>query len=362
MELDTWQVFEFMLRGVAVGALSANGIAFYRSAAGRPVRIAGVLFVLSIIAYAINSSGLLREMLGPWAFAATLFSLGGGGFFWLFVRTLFEDRPITLLSVAPVALLTVIGLFGMFPHPERWLVWVVHNLVEMAFAGHALFVVVSSWRGDLVEERRRIRGPFMAVLTVYVLVLSLIEIGESLGYSADWYSLLGALALASFCVAGNIMFLGTRSGVFGAAETGAAAVGPTKAGDAPDRLNLDRLQHAMEKDQVWKDENLTIGTLAEKLGIAEHRLRRLINDSLGHRNFSAFVNAHRIEAAKVALSDPAQQRKTVAAIAFDLGFGSLGPFNRAFRDATGSTPTQWRRDSLGLPGSPEPLPNSEKAG
>jgi AraC-like DNA-binding protein len=72
----------------------------------------------------------------------------------------------------------------------------------------------------------------------------------------------------------------------------------------------------------------------------------LINDHSGHRNFAAFVNARRIDAAKRRLADPAHARTTVAAIAFELGFGSLGPFNRAFKEATGKTPTEWRRETL----------------
>jgi AraC-like DNA-binding protein len=33
-------------------------------------------------------------------------------------------------------------------------------------------------------------------------------------------------------------------------------------------------------------------------------------------------------------------------MAFDLGYGSLGPFNRAFKADTGVTPTEWRRRTL----------------
>jgi AraC-like DNA-binding protein len=51
----------------------------------------------------------------------------------------------------------------------------------------------------------------------------------------------------------------------------------------------------------------------------------------------------RIDAAKAMLVAPDSAGRTIAAIAFDLGFGSLGPFNRAFRDATGLTPTEYRR-------------------
>ena len=87
-------------------------------------------------------------------------------------------------------------------------------------------------------------------------------------------------------------------------------------------------------DGGWKTEGLTIGAVARALETPEHQLRRLINNRLGHRNFADFVNSRRIEAAKRRLADPAEARTTVATIAFDLGYGSLGPFNRAFRAAT----------------------------
>ena len=105
-------------------------------------------------------------------------------------------------------------------------------------------------------------------------------------------------------------------------------------------------------DEAWRREGLTIGDLARELDAPEHRPRRLINQRLGHRNFADFLNGHRIAAAQRRLADPAEARTTVAAIAFDLGFGSLGPFNRAFRAATGATPTDWRRQALAA-ASPE---------
>ena len=103
---------------------------------------------------------------------------------------------------------------------------------------------------------------------------------------------------------------------------------------------------AFMADGGWKTEGLTIGAVAQALETPEHRLRRLINQKLGHRNFADFVNGHRIEAAKRRLADPGEARTAVAVIAFDLGYGSLGPFNRAFRAATGASPTEWRRQAL----------------
>jgi hypothetical protein len=40
------------------------------------------------------------------------------------------------------------------------------------------------------------------------------------------------------------------------------------------------------------------------MGLPEYRLRRLINQGLGHGNFNAFVNHYRIEDAKTTLADP----------------------------------------------------------
>ncbi|HWT50798.1 MAG TPA: AraC family transcriptional regulator, partial [Caulobacter sp.] len=112
-----------------------------------------------------------------------------------------------------------------------------------------------------------------------------------------------------------------------------------------DRLVLARLDKAMNENEVWRGEDLSIGTLAALVGAPEHRLRKLINGTLGHRNFADYVNGRRIEAAKVALADPEQALKSVSTIAYELGFASLGPFNRAFRAATGATPTAWRQDT-----------------
>ena len=83
--------------------------------------------------------------------------------------------------------------------------------------------------------------------------------------------------------------------------------------------------------------------LAERLDYPEHQLRRLINGHMGYRNFSAFLNSYRIEDAKRQLADPGFARTPVLTIALDLGYGSLGPFNRAFKAQTGMTPTEYRR-------------------
>ncbi len=113
--------------------------------------------------------------------------------------------------------------------------------------------------------------------------------------------------------------------------------------NAADQKLVDALLRLMADERVYRHENLTIGTLATRLGIPEYRLRRLINQRLGYRNFNTFLNNHRIEEAKAALADPTQAEVPVITIAMDAGFQSLGPFNRAFKATTGVTPSEYRR-------------------
>ena len=125
-------------------------------------------------------------------------------------------------------------------------------------------------------------------------------------------------------------------------DVGRAA--PRVLADLPPDL-AERLQRLMTAEQAFRTSGLTIGRLAERLGQPEHKVRALINGQLGFRNFSAFLNAYRTGAAADALRDPEQDHLTVAEIAFGLGYQSLGPFNRAFKEAHGLTPTEFRRSS-----------------
>jgi AraC-like DNA-binding protein len=119
------------------------------------------------------------------------------------------------------------------------------------------------------------------------------------------------------------------------------------------QADLGRIRTLMETQELWREEGLTITRLAVRANLPEAQFRRLINDQLGYRNFPSFVNTHRIAAAKARLADPDEARTSISAIAYDIGFASLGPFNRAFREETGVAPSEWRRSALH---EPSPIP------
>lgn len=334
--------WEILLRGIAVGAQLALGLALARTARNAALRVATLLFIAANLAFVLNGDAALRQSLGPVRDLLWLLQLGSAGLFWLFAVTLFLDRPLTLAGFAPTAALVLIGVTARaLPPGFSAAGWTLHNLLGLAVALHAMLVIRQSGRSDLVEERRRLRVPILALIAVYSALLSLVQIGLIAGFAPRWYPLADAVAQAMLGLLCAALLLEARGVLFGRAEPA-----PTAPASDPDALWIDRLNAAMQQNMLWRREGLTIADLADAIGLPEHRLRRLINDRLGHRNFPAFINQQRVEAAKAILADPGAANRTVASIAFDLGFASLGPFNRAFREETGLTPTEYRRQAF----------------
>lgn len=99
----------------------------------------------------------------------------------------------------------------------------------------------------------------------------------------------------------------------------------------------------MVEEQLYRQEKLTIGQLAKSIQEQEYKLRQAINQELGYRNFLDFANSYRIKEAIELLKDHRQSKLTVLEVAYQTGFNSIGPFNRAFKRTTGLTPTEFRK-------------------
>ena len=111
-------------------------------------------------------------------------------------------------------------------------------------------------------------------------------------------------------------------------------------------LNVLRVFEALHEDGSATRAALRLGVTQSAVSAALARLRRVIRERLGHGHFSGFLNSHRIAEAQTLLSDPSRRKEPVLAIAMAVGFQSIGPFNRAFKAATGCTPTAFRGQRL----------------
>jgi AraC-like DNA-binding protein len=297
-----------------------------------------------------------------WGLLLLAVSGGTAVVFWLWARAAFDDdfelRWWHGALWAAIAGLQLFAARGSTPALEL----AIERTLSFAYLGLALLAAaqtLSTWREDLIAGRRRLRLVVLVGTAIYIVagVFSGLSPNPAPTPSGSGFSLASIAGAFSLCVlvgisAWNLLrAAGVQEGSIllpgdAAADARPAALDAAGKTAGIEPALLRRLQHLMTVDRVYRQEGLTIGFLSAKLGVPEYRLRQLINEGLGHRNFNAFLNGYRIEEAKAALADPEQNDVPVLTVALDAGFQSVGPFNRAFKAATGLTPTEFRRLAL----------------
>jgi AraC-like DNA-binding protein len=338
--------FDLMVRGGSITLLALWSWLLIRDHwPALPARIA-VMLNASITCHVIATSGWSNEYPGlDWVFE--LGSVSVPAFFWLFARAWFNDEERIgwwswLVVPLCMILVTILDLNFEAKGPIFMAMAAAMRGTMFALGGAGLWVAWRGREGDLVESRRRLRLLMIVTVGTFVIITNAIEILAHNDFIPDVSRSLievGILILTfGFCA----HMFGIRQGdLFGPAlRREAERAGPVH----QDPLAIRLLAH-MESEKSYRDETLTIAGLAQQLGEQEYRLRRLINGSLGHRNFAAFLNGYRLDEVKAALADPSQKDVSILTIALDAGFGSLGPFNRAFRATVGMTPTEFRARS-----------------
>ncbi len=336
------QALEFALRtGLVTLMLFVAAVVLREHLRSLPARLAAALAV-GVAAYALQSAPGFQGWPPGWRAPVAVLSTGNAVVFWLFSRALFDDefrwRPAYALAWGAMAVAAVVGCFA-----RPWAGLGI-TLATLGFALLAVLQSLSSWRTDLVEKRRRLRVFIVGAGALYTLVNMsprLLHGGEA-GELARLADLL-ALSAIALVVAWHLV---RPSGVqlLWPEAPQPVVVAP----DAPTEEPLDAglvasLEQLMTNERVYRQEDVSVAALAQRLGLPEYKLRRVINQGLGYRNFNAFLNRYRINEVKAALADPAQAPVPVLTLAMDAGFQSLGPFNRAFKAETGLTPTEFRR-------------------
>ena len=239
--------------------------------------------------------------------------------------------------------------------PARWLLplgtplawWttvLLPTLLQLLFAVTALYWTLANWRSDLVETRRRTRALVLIVLATDVVASSvllrvIIPSGSIANYQAHLVLSVINLGIMVFLVF-RVMSANVAAYLELPAKSAATPVSPTP--DAEAASALSRLNTLLEAEHIYRQPGLTLDGLAKRVGIPEYRLRRLIHEQLGYRNFNAFLHTHRIREACAQLSDPELRRLPILTIALSVGYQSINTFNRGFRDVMGMTPSAYR--------------------
>jgi len=344
-----------------------GSLLLWRNDRNPPTGPVGGLLSVSAAAYVIESAPALNA-LPPldalWLLPVRLVAMGVPALFWLFSTATFDDdfrlswqHGLPWLGSVGLGAVCLLG-----PWPRLWLLYTAIILV---------LVILACWRAaagrntDLIESRRRFRLFVIGVIAAYTIIVSIANLrAGQLGLAAPsgLLNAVGLLAIAFLLSVTRLMISNEVPQISPAPSAATAEMpaatpipAPPALASTPDDADetesmalLNRLQALMAEQKVYREEGLTIAALAERMAIPQYRLRRLINQRLGHRNFSTFVNGYRLAEAMAALADPGQVDVPILTIALDTGFQSIGPFNRAFKAHTGMTPTDYRRTHQGI--------------
>ena len=306
------------------------------------------LFAVGTGAYAVTSAAGFSAQLGLWTIPLLALSAGNNVVFWALTAALFDDGfRLRWWHLALWLALVIAGTAACFlSSPPLGLGL---TLSSFAFAGLAMAQAVTSWRADLVEGRRRLRLFVVGAASLYIGLMAAAQLAGVQRAAPEITSLTGALGMLVIAgiIAWSLLRVGRQQSLFAITTLPRPLDEPAAPSVEPgDQQLVARLERLMSADRAHRQDGLTIGGLASQLGLPEYRLRRLINQALGYRNFNNFVNRYRIAEIKAALADPGQADVPVLTLALDAGFSSLGPFNRAFKAETGVTPSEYRRLAL----------------
>lgn len=186
-------------------------------------------------------------------------------------------------------------------------------------------------------------GIFVAVIIIVVLNLGF---DVQFGFNSD---LVGYILIVIFISA--LGFLGIRhQGIFTEkrklkhdidiveVQTESYQKSGLKLSDAKDIH--EKLLQLMQSEKPFLEPKLSLGQLADKLGVTSNNLSQVINQC-EEMNFYDFINGYRVKEFIALASSPENSNMNLLGIAFDSGFNSKSSFNQVFKKNTGKTPREY---------------------
>jgi len=221
------------------------------------------------------------------------------------------------------------------------------QFAKLSFLLLGAYALLRSWRADLVQGRFRLRFAILIAVSVIglemLVVENLLAIRYYFPFDPQRFHAVWQLGLAI-----GIFFAYMRPLTIDwiALEVKQESEASERH-EAQSRLDWDKHKRELESlfasRQIFRDADLNLASLAKAMALPEYRLRQLINKELGYKNFNVFLNDHRIEAAARDLLDSKNSHLPILTIALDTGYRSIAPFNKAFKERKGVTPSEFRR-------------------
>ncbi len=342
-------VLDAIVRGAGIGVALLLCLLLVRRGSGLPIVRYGVLFGLGVSSYLICSALWFANVPSILRFPILLFCMMNPLLFWLFARALFDDDfRLGRLETTVISIFSIVVALRLYVRIDETtviysIVGVMLQLLGLALVLHILFEIAQGRKTDLLEHRRRFRILVSMTIAAYMVIIVIAELVLEGTSVPQYLATLNASAIL-IMAAGITAFLSeVRGSLVPTPSPKSVSAAMQVLDPVGDPALIEAIVSAMENDRLYRTEGLTVPDLAARLNTQEYVLRKAINQSLGHRNFSTFLSTYRLPEIAGALADPAQQKTPILTLALDAGYSSIGPFNRAFKQSYSVTPSEYRR-------------------
>lgn len=341
----TTHELNIILQVSCITLLAVTGIFLLRYTQTTANTWTGISLVIAVICYLILETPFIQERKALFLIAVTG-SISIPVIFFLLTKAIFDDHFMPSAAIALWFAIEMVVHFWVYlrdlvsiPTWAQQLSYILSEVVSIGFVLGGIYTAIKTRKNDLIEARMKFRNVFVMTTAALIGITLIVESMTIVKESIDMLQILqrsSILGLTLFFLISNFEI---KAGFFFREQEKEK---PVVIKDSALRRKLEVL---IEEKKVYRKEGLTIGELAEMLNEQEYKVRRLINGGLGFRNFNDFLNKYRVNEACEVLNDPTQSRKTILEIAYSLGYQSIGPFNKAFKDLNGITPTAYRKAS-----------------
>jgi AraC-like DNA-binding protein len=335
-------MWEEILRIAAITSIAVVILHFYKIQGQDKKSWWVIIFSLCVISYLIVDQKDLDETLQVFIIWGA-FSLSF--FFWLLSKSIFDDGfRFNAWYLIPLSFQLLLHYYIFYFYNGSY-VWLKFSpqLVDFGFLLLGVWEAYRTKDADLINQRIQFRNIFIlstALLIGLTLIADIIMANSEPNFLLPLVQKGSIVLLTFYCIYHEFEL----SSSFFIKIKQVSEVAEKR--HSPEEQNIiQAIEQMLKHDKVYRKEGLSIGELSKLINEQEYKVRRAINGSMGYRNFNDFLNHHRVIEAKAMLRNPEQHKLTILEIAYHLGYSSIGPFNKAFKSATGTTPTSYRKGS-----------------
>lgn len=305
----------------------------------------GILYLVCLLFYLLVSWKLVYE--SPLFYIVIIGDLSIPILFWYLSKSIFDDNfklgkthVLLYLSIVVVNYYLFYLNYWVEQNSNIWIAYLIRHFSQMTSLAFVILAIVEAFRNrsvDLLESRIKLRAAFILIAGSLNVLTLVITISGNWDANKDFFNLFQIIAIGIILILVFFYLVEFKPGFFFEKPKEIVEV------QKPDPKISEAINHLINVEKIYLEEGLTIKKLADQMNEQEYKVRRYINKFLKFKNFNDFLNSYRIQNACEILLDESKANLSVLEIAYSLGYNSLGPFNKAFKNHTGTTPTSFRK-------------------